>query len=208
MQPTKQTYGEFQKAYDFFNKSLFGGNLPLCLITMQRKNRTYGYFSGNRWAHHEGATVTDEIALNPSHFSTRSVREVLSTLVHEQAHLWQHHYGKTSRNGYHNKQWALKMREIGLIPSSTGKPGDKETGQSVSHYIEKNGAFDRAMRKLEAKQFRISWVDRAIEAPQKPTTSGRRTKYTCPGCQVNVWAKPELNLICGECVEQFAPAGA
>jgi hypothetical protein len=30
----------------------------------------------------------------------------LSTLVHEMAHLQQNHFGKSSRTGYHNKEWA------------------------------------------------------------------------------------------------------
>ena len=49
--------------------------------------------------------------------------------------------------GYHpqlsaalyDRQWAAKMREIGLQPSSTGEEGGKETGQSMSHYIIPDG---------------------------------------------------------------------
>ena len=43
--PTEETYAGFQKAYDFLNRKLFDGELPNCLITLQRRNRTYGYFS-------------------------------------------------------------------------------------------------------------------------------------------------------------------
>ena len=60
--------------------------------------------------------MTDEIALNPAHFASRPTAGTLSTLAHEMAHLWQHHFGTPSRTGYHNKEWAAKMREIGLIP--------------------------------------------------------------------------------------------
>ena len=35
--PTNRTYGGLDRAYDFFNEQLFGGQLPRCLITMQRK---------------------------------------------------------------------------------------------------------------------------------------------------------------------------
>ena len=80
--PTKQAYNELQTAYDFFNRKLFKGQLPPCLITMQRKNRTLGYFSGNRWADRSG-DITDEIAMNPMHFAKRGVEDVLSTLVHD-----------------------------------------------------------------------------------------------------------------------------
>ena len=47
---------------------------------------TYGYFSGERWNSLTGS-LTDEIAMNPAHFASRSTDEVLSTLVHEMVHL-------------------------------------------------------------------------------------------------------------------------
>jgi hypothetical protein len=49
-----------------------------------------------------------------------------------------------TRNGYHNKEWAVKMRAIGLIPTHTGEPGGKETGQKVTHAIAPGGRFKRA----------------------------------------------------------------
>jgi hypothetical protein len=30
-------------------------------------------------------------------------------------------------------------------------------------------------------------------------------KYTCPACQTNAWAKPQTNLICGDCNEPMEP---
>ena len=38
-------------------------------------------------------------------------------------HLEQAHFGKPSRNGYHNKEWADLMERVGLMPSDTGAPG-------------------------------------------------------------------------------------
>jgi hypothetical protein len=55
--------------------------------------------------------------------------------VHEMVHVWQHAFGKPSAGGYHNKQWAAKMKAVGLQPSSTGYVGGKETGQRVTHYV-------------------------------------------------------------------------
>jgi predicted SprT family Zn-dependent metalloprotease len=132
--PTKRTYDDLTSAYDFFNERLFDGKLPRCLITMQRKNKSYGYFAGGRFGTLDGEEIADEIALNPSHFRARTAEQNLSTLVHEMVHLWQHHHGKPSRTGYHNKEWAAMMKAVGLIPSDTAAPGGKETGQHVSHY--------------------------------------------------------------------------
>lgn len=81
--PTKRTYDSLTQAYDYFNATLFGGQRPPCLITMQRHKGAYGYFSGGRFADAINPTeITDEIAFNPAHFSTRSAA-VLSTLAHE-----------------------------------------------------------------------------------------------------------------------------
>ena len=198
--PTEQAYAELQQAYDVFNTELFDGQLPPCLITMQRKNRTYGYFSGNRWNDIAGK-LTDEIAMNPAHFATRSAEEVLSTLAHEMVHLWQHHFGKPPRRAYHDREWADKMDAIGLAPSDTGLVGGKRTGQHMSHYIRDGGPFFRACTALLNQGFAISWRDRGRGEEEGKTKkkSGTRTKYTCPGCGLNAWAKAEVLLFCGEC---------
>src|ERR1700761_4480169 len=120
--PTR-TYTSLDAAYEHFNRELFDGQLPPCLITMQRHKGAYGYFHGERFANlDDPEEVTDEIALNPATFAARTPPDILSTLVHEMFHLWQHHHGKPSRSGYHNAEWAGKMRAVGLIPSDTGEP--------------------------------------------------------------------------------------
>jgi predicted SprT family Zn-dependent metalloprotease len=157
--PTSRTYDGLTQAYEHFNRALFGGRLPPCLITMQRKNKTYGYFAGGRFGTRDGQEITDEIALNPSHFSARTVEESLATLVHEMTHLEQHHHGKPSRVGYHNKEWAGLMRRVGLIPSDTGAPGGKQTGQHMTHYIEPGGRFDQACAALIGGGFTLPYVE-------------------------------------------------
>jgi len=199
--PTTQTYTSLSTAYEFFNKELFGGTLPPCLITMQRRSGAYGYFSGERFASlADPKEVTDEIALNPVHFATQKPDEVLSTLAHEMVHLWQHHYGKPPRKGYHDRQWAAKMHEIGLIPTATGEPGGKETGQKVTHCIEKHGRYAHAVKKLLAEHPAILYHDRTGEDDTiRKKKAASKTKYTCPSCGLNAWAKPEVSLICGNC---------
>jgi hypothetical protein len=32
-----------------------------------------------------------------------------------------------------------------------------------------------------------------------------KTKYTCPACELNAWAKPGVNLVCGDCGETMEP---
>lgn len=30
-----------------------------------------------------------------------------------------------------------------------------------------------------------------------------KTRYTCPDCQMNAWAKPDVHLVCGACGERM-----
>ncbi|HQT65794.1 MAG: sprT domain-containing protein [Acidocella sp. 21-58-7] len=203
LNPTSKNYDEFTQAYNHFNETLFENRLPPCLITLQRKAKAYGYFAGGRFGARDGREITDEIAMNPSHFKDRSVAEILSTLVHEMTHLAQHHEGKPSRTGYHNKEWANLMKAVGLVPSDTGAPGGKEIGQRVSHYVEPGGRFDRSCKALLDTGFSLGyvelWDESATNTRRKKAAS--KTKFTCPTCEANAWAKPDAKLICGECHE-------
>lgn len=202
---TASTYEALNSAYAFFNTKLYAGKLPPCLITLQRHKGAYGYFAGERFGSRDGKTITDEIALNPNHFLERTDKAILSTLAHEMSHLWQAHFGTSSRNGYHNKEWGADMKRIGLHPSSTGKPGGKETGQKVSHYIIKGGKFEVAFAELSKKGIAELYVDRwnstaeAKKAKKKKAAS--KTCFICPECQQKAWAKETAQLKCGACDE-------
>ena len=113
---TPKEYRAFQEAYDFFNAELFDGSLPHVLVTLQRKANTKGYFGANRFTGRTDATAVHELAMNPDTFIGRTDEEILSTLAHEMAHVWQQTHGKPPTRCYHDRQWAAKMKEIGLQP--------------------------------------------------------------------------------------------
>jgi hypothetical protein len=110
-------------------------------------------------------------------------------------HAWQQTHGKPDCS-YHDRQWAAKMKEIGLHPSATGEPGGKETGKQMSHYIVSGGPYAQAYQKLQASGFELRWESRSFEKQQKAKRASK-TKFTCPGCGQNAWAKPDAKLICG-----------
>jgi hypothetical protein len=197
---TRTEYQGFQKTYDFFNRELFDGSLPQVLVTLQRHANTRGYFSPERFHGRIDQSAVHELALNPDSFTGRTDEMILSTLVHEMCHVWQQTHGKPPRRSYHDRQWAAKMREIGLQPSSTGEEGGKETGQSMSHYIIPEGRYAQAYMKLAAQGFALHWQSvPAIEQARGKKSS--KTKFTCPECGLNAWAKPNACLICGECYD-------
>lgn len=207
IKPTKETYDRLQLAYEHFNKALFGSVLPNALITLQRRKGTYGCFAGARFRHEDGRPA-DEIALNPSTFGARSIKDILSTLVHEMVHLWQHHQGTPGRGRYHNREWADKMKIIGLKPTDDGTEDGKETGEAVGHLIVPEGAFDQATTKLLAKDFAIVWKEAPAPPPAtkgegaaEPETeqkSGKRVRYQCPDCELKAWAKHDARLMCAD----------
>jgi predicted SprT family Zn-dependent metalloprotease len=172
--------------------------LPQVLITLQRRSRSYGYLAPERFAGRRKADVVHELALNPDGFAGRSDAEILSTLVHEQAHVWQHTLGTPPRRGYHDREWATLMKQLGLQPSHTGEPGGKETGQRMSHYIVEGGAYARAYAQLAATAFILHWQSHA-QTEQGKAKRASKTKYTCPDCGLNAWAKPGVALRCGDC---------
>lgn len=166
--PTYEAYNELLRAYDFFNAQLFAGKLPSCLITLQREKRTLGYHSPKRFVDRDSGIQIDEIAMNPSYFSIRTIKDSLSTLVHEMVHLQQTYFGKPGRRGYHNLEWANLMEKVGLMPSDTGEPGGARRGQHMSHYIVAGGPFDNACDELTDLEFTLSWMDRF--PPYQPKT--------------------------------------
>jgi predicted SprT family Zn-dependent metalloprotease len=204
--PTKVQFTAYEQMFRYFNRRLFGGGLPACLLNFSRKAKTYGFFAPERWQHDSQKEVRHEISLNPASLRTRKPIDVASTLVHEMVHLWQQELGHPSRRGYHNAEWADKMDEVGLTPSSTAAAGGARVGQAVSHYIAAGGAFAEAFASMPSK-YLLPWsCEEPEEGRGKTPVSRNKVKYTCAGCAANVWGKPGLAVVCGDCDEPFEEA--
>jgi len=216
--PTKKFYGLFQYIFDHYNDHLYNGKLKDCIIVVTRKHNVFGHYAHKRWFHVEDQE-TDELALNPEMFLKFPLLEICQTMVHEMCHAWQHHFGKPSRPGYHNKEWANKMIEIGLMPTDTGKKGGKITGFAMADYAIKDGKFLQVSEELmnsqvfaglyyEVNPLVFDQVNdneplfdqiKDLTLADKPKVKGRKTKvkYSCD-C-ANVWGKPDLEIHCNAC---------
>ena len=195
LKPTTELYAELQEIFDFFNQKLFTGELPNCLISLQRSKGAAGYFAYSSWENEKGKKI-DEIALNPSGFKGKDLKTILSTFVHEMCHLWQSYFGKPGKNGYHNQEWSDKMQAVGLMPSHTGERGGKQTGYKMSHFVLDNGLYKKSYEELEKLGGKMSWIESVGE--QKKSYI-KKMKYVCPKCNIKLWGKPNLNIICGNC---------
>lgn len=194
--PTESQFVALQAAYDYFNRELFSNELPPALIVIYRKKGVSGYFWQEQFTHIETKQTLDEIGLTPETLD-RGDAAVLSTLVHEMVHLWQFHNGKPSRSGYHNKEWAEKMVDVGLEPRSV--PGDKPTGQRCTHIVMVDGDFKAACDRYLTDRKVINWFGHA-----QPTKEVKKNKiaYECD-CSFKVWGKPGLAIICEACESHY-----
>lgn len=157
--PTDAAYQALAKLYSYFNGSLFAGVLPSCILTFQRQAKTMGYASKGRWVNGRNEEI-DELAINPEYLFGSQLEELCQTMIHEQCHVWQYHFGTPSRRSYHDREWASKMESLGLIPSSTGFPGGNKTGQKMDDYLLAGGHAHLAIESLKTSGFDLPWIDR------------------------------------------------
>lgn len=201
-EPTAVQFAAYRAQYDYFNRKLFGGSLASVLLNFSRASaKTLGSFAPKRWG--KGNASAHEISLSPSWLALRTPKETASTLVHEMVHAWQEEHGDPGRGRYHNQEWADKMKSLGLQPTSTGEPGGAETGDSMTHMIVKGGAFERAFDAMP-KASHLPWSSFDKQREAKPRKKSK-IKYTCMECMANAWARPESNLMCGDCEEHMEP---
>jgi SprT-like family len=207
LKPTPVEYGGLQQAYDYLNTKLFDGQLPEVFLTYQRKARSGGHFSPDRFS-----TRADdderlcEIALNPDGFLNKTDEFIVSILLHEMVHLWQFTLGRHPARGYHDKQWAAKMQDLGLMPSSIGMVGGKMTGTRMSHYILLGGLFARTFAVLAAAGWKLNLQSAPIAGATKAPSS--KIKFSCPECEQNAWGKESLAIDCRLCGCKMGAAAA
>jgi len=70
--------------------------------------------------------------LNPDGFIGRTDEWIVSILLHEMCHLWQHHFGKAKKRknyAYHDKEWSLEMESLGLMPEQQWRGWRQAHGQ-------------------------------------------------------------------------------
>jgi hypothetical protein len=220
--PTQLQVRAIEKAYDYFNAKLFFGELPRCILTTGRASSNEGAV-GSMMAYYWRQANNDE-AIHQITLDWRlfifEAKEVYAVLVHEMVHLWQVEYGDPPKNTYHNKEWAFKMQEVGLVPSHTGKLGGDKTGEKMSHYISSGGRYDQVFTKLpkkchyplapklpEKEGLLPANVRDAIPKKAKELKGNRKKlstskwSYVCPRCKQRAYGGQKLKLNCGTCKE-------
>ena len=178
--PTLEQFSKYQQAWAWFNAELFDGKLNPCLLNFSRHRGSLGFFTPCRWR--KGDKEVHEISLNPDRLS-KPLEDVMSTLVHEMVHQWQFDLGDPPRSGYHDMQWAEKMVEVGLIPSDTGEPGGKPTGQ-----------MDKAGKQQRIITYGVHPVAREIKFDGQIIFTGNRPLLDIPELRALATRIPIIHL--------------
>ena len=200
---TTRQFTALQNARNYFNKHLFskvfGKSLGSVMLRPARHGKAFGYYRPSSWKENEKAPVP-EISLCPYGLN-RSPEKVFSTLVHELCHQYQHEHGSPGRAGYHNLEFTKIMQKVGLICSSTGEAGGKQTGDQMTHYIDPNGLYATAFAVMPKRIYSLPFkplFDEDYHSPgmprrsigiYKPGTDNSKTKFTCLGCGTAAWGE-------------------
>lgn len=205
LSPTLEQFSAFQLAFDYLNNKLFDSKLKPCHLTFSRRAFSGVVFRPNVWKRDtEDDKLLHELCLNPIELE-QPFMFTMSLVVRGMANVWQWERGTPSPSpGYCNRELADKLKEIGLQLSDSGKPGGRETGPWLKHYIIQNSPFTQAIATMP-DDYKLPWKNNAIE---KMKGSSDKIAYQCPHCHAKAWGKPGLKIACGceiDCGQKWQP---
>ena len=191
---------------DFMRAELFGGQVPPVVLSFEvTDRRTLGHYHlmrtglGVRWA----------LNLNPVHLA-RPVFEVLSTLLHELAHAWQHEHGTPSKPPHHNREFRDRCEAFGIPTDEGGHDLGVRHGTPFEDYCRRHGiAFPPPPGAAEPPAGTPGQPGPSPLLPVPPARpkGSKMKKWTCP-CGVNVRvAIAAFDATCNKCGGPFRLVG-
>ena len=180
---------------DFFNIAFFKNQpVPIPVISFeQTKVSSLGHYVIGRNAF----GIKENINLNKAHLN-RPLWEILSTLLHETCHSWEHRYiipGKRTNTWYHSKAFREKMQSFGILCNEKGH--HKEIGDPFVFLLKKHGVSFGSN----------TIVDGLIMVPPRQNSKGKSNlKLWRCGCTkpINVRvAVKKFEAICLQCENKF-----
>jgi hypothetical protein len=214
---TSRAAGQLEKMFRELNKHYYNGELPEPIITLKKTPSAYGHITCTQtWR--AGTEQRYEINISTATLD-RPIEETTATLLHEMAHLYdmQHNIQDVSGRGgaYHNKRFKATAEAHGLAITHHERYGWTITAptEELLDFIIFQGWQDIQMTEG------ISWADmtgtgtgsispEAAEggAPRPPKRPTSTRKYICPKCGNSCRATKNINIICGDCMEQMVLA--
>ena len=128
-------------------------------------------------------------------YFTRPTANWVATLIHEMTHLYCHinEIEDTSNgNRYHNRRFKTEAEKRGLIIEKEDVIGWSVTSPSAD--------LIEFVKTLEIDEDKFKYF-RDTKFEMSKTTPKKR--YVCPLCGIQVQAKKESNVICGDCMKRM-----
>jgi len=182
---------------DFFNIAFFKDEVvPVPAISFERTKITnLGHYVIGR----NSLGIKENINLNRAHLN-RPLWDVLATLIHEMAHSWQFMYGSPGKSWFHNKEFQLKMLELGIVINNRGCHIGV-TGKFV-YMLKRHGiSFG------EIPDYGLSGGLILPPSKDKPKGKSNLRKWECPCGQSARVGKKEFHATCDLCGKKFTQEG-
>ncbi|MEO1015181.1 MAG: SprT-like domain-containing protein [Pseudomonadota bacterium] len=213
-----QLHASFEHLFNLLNDELFApysrdsngfktGRTPDCILCIERfKKRYRGFAAKAVWSDKHDRRL-DQITVVLDRGCPLDTYGIASTLAHEMVHALQFRDGTIGLGNYHNADFRDRMKSIGLQTSHTGKPGGRDVGTGMSHYVIEDGPFDRVMSAIIAEGFEFP-VDAVDPEPEPLIAKGKaksslpnidksKMKFFCPRCGQVARANITAQLRCG-----------
>lgn len=204
----KSSIAELHKIYARANAVLFNNELPediVIVIQSRGKRKAYGWmYTQPIWKAGEEQTLF-EIGI-ASETMDRPYFEIIQTLLHEMVHVHNvlNDVKDTSRGGtYHSKAFRDTCIERGFeYVANDGKPDSRIGYSQVTLTAETKNKIK--FWSINKNAFSVSRMDTEGEAKKKKSNV---IKWQCPSCADIVRSsKPDVNIICGNCMQPFEMA--
>ena len=191
---------------DLMRAELFGGQVPPVVLSFEvTDRRTLGHYHlmrtglGVRWA----------LNLNPVHLA-RPVFEVLSTLLHELAHAWQHEHGTPSKPPHHNREFRDRCEAFGIPTDEGGHDLGVRHGTPFEDYCRRHGItfpLPPGAAEPPGDSPGMPGPSPLLPVPPARPKGSKMKKWTCP-CGVNVRvAIAAFDATCNRCGGKFLLMG-
>ena len=200
---------ELQRMFKLLNDTYFGGKLERPVITLHTDHTggSYGWITvGKVWVSKDEAYFR-EINLCAEHLN-RPTENVITTLAHEMAHLWnlEREIQDTSRKGtYHNARFKEVAESCGLIVRQHHTYGwcVTDPGPGFTALVQKHcraGCFK--LERLSTYRDGTPKVTKPGDDGKAKTTTRTKSSYikhTCPACGLTARTTRAAELVCGAC---------
>lgn len=208
-----RTVQYLNRVFKLINAEYFNNELEMPTITVQSTVRAYGHVTVSRiWTNDRGQ-ATYELNIGADYLS-RPIEQIVATLIHESCHLYAMQTGikDTSNNGvYHNRRFKVLAEDRGLAVSKHPTYGwtiTEATDETIRFCLDNDLQEVRCTRNAGYAFTGIATGKAGNGSPNKPTApkKGNSIKWVCPCCGAIVRSTKVLNIVCGDCDEQFIQA--